>query len=72
MHTANRTLEEVDLLFASKTPWTWDEEATFKRLKAELASGKTMAEVVKGVNEDFERPEAGDTPDSVSVANGKV
>jgi len=48
MHTANRTLEEVDLLFASKTPWTWDEEATFKRLKAELASGKTMAEVVRG------------------------
>ncbi|KAL1409221.1 hypothetical protein Q8F55_006054 [Vanrija albida] len=30
-----RTLEEMDLLFAAKTPWVWDAEATFKRLKAE-------------------------------------
>jgi hypothetical protein len=33
--TANRTLEEMDLLFASKSPWVWDEEAHFKKLKAE-------------------------------------
>ncbi|EPQ55990.1 general substrate transporter [Gloeophyllum trabeum ATCC 11539] len=31
--TANRTLEEMDLLFASKSPWVWDEEAHFKKLK---------------------------------------
>ncbi|OQD81948.1 hypothetical protein PENANT_c024G06360 [Penicillium antarcticum] len=30
-----RTLEDMDLLFAAKTPWTWDAEATFARLKAE-------------------------------------
>ncbi|TVY68688.1 Sugar transporter STL1, partial [Lachnellula suecica] len=30
-----RTLEEMDLLFAAKTPWVWDAEANFKRLKAE-------------------------------------
>lgn len=33
--TANRTLEEVDLLFASKSMWAWDEEETFQRLKRE-------------------------------------
>ncbi|KAH8746374.1 general substrate transporter [Diaporthe sp. PMI_573] len=30
-----RTLEEMDLLFAAPTPWVWDAEKTFKRLKAE-------------------------------------
>jgi hypothetical protein len=30
-----RTLEEMDLLFAAKTPWVWDAEKTFERLKAE-------------------------------------
>lgn len=38
--TANRTLEEIDLLFASKSIFTWDEEAHFARLKADLASGR--------------------------------
>lgn len=30
-----RTLEEMDLLFAADTPWVWDAERTFARLKAE-------------------------------------
>ncbi|KAJ5930375.1 hypothetical protein N7466_005868 [Penicillium verhagenii] len=30
-----RTLEDMDLLFAAKTPWAWDAEKTFARLKAE-------------------------------------
>ncbi|KAK8076639.1 mfs monosaccharide protein [Apiospora phragmitis] len=30
-----RTLEEMDLLFAAPTPWVWDAEATFRRLSAE-------------------------------------
>lgn len=30
-----RTLEEMDLLFAAPTPWVWDAEKTFKRLKDE-------------------------------------
>ncbi|KAI0698285.1 general substrate transporter [Cytidiella melzeri] len=33
--TANRTLEEMDLLFASESPWVWEEEKHFARLKAE-------------------------------------
>ncbi|KAI4592613.1 hypothetical protein KJ359_011064 [Pestalotiopsis sp. 9143b] len=30
-----RTLEEMDLLFAAHTPWVWDAEKTFERLKVE-------------------------------------
>jgi len=30
-----RTLEEMDLLFAAKTPWVWDAEKNFARLKEE-------------------------------------
>ena len=30
-----RTLEDMDLLFAAPTPWNWDAERTFARLKAE-------------------------------------
>ncbi len=33
--TSNRTLEEMDLLFDSKSPWVWDSEAHFQKLKAE-------------------------------------
>lgn len=32
--TANRTLEEVDLLFASSSPFVWDNERHFAELKA--------------------------------------
>lgn len=31
-----RTLEEMNLLFAAPTPWTWDAEATFATLKQEM------------------------------------
>ncbi len=30
-----RTLEEMDLLFAAHTPWVWDAEKNFARLKME-------------------------------------
>lgn len=33
--TANRTLEEMDYLFMSKSPFVWDEEENFRRMKAE-------------------------------------
>ncbi|TFK36070.1 general substrate transporter [Crucibulum laeve] len=48
--TANRTLEEMDLLFASKSPFVWDEERHFTKLKAELADGRHMSDVVKGIS----------------------
>ncbi|KAF9257402.1 general substrate transporter [Marasmius fiardii PR-910] len=48
--TANRTLEEMDLLFASKSPFVWDEERNFRRLKAEMMeSGRGIGEVVESV-----------------------
>lgn len=31
--TANRTLEEMDHLFMSKSPFVWDEEAYFRKWK---------------------------------------
>ncbi|KAL5520337.1 hypothetical protein ACEPAG_9551 [Sanghuangporus baumii] len=31
--TANRTLEEIDLLFASRSPFVWDNERHFRELK---------------------------------------
>ncbi|EFE40097.1 MFS monosaccharide transporter, putative [Trichophyton verrucosum HKI 0517] len=33
-----RTLEDMDLLFAADTPWTWDAERTFAELKAQNTS----------------------------------
>lgn len=43
--TANRTLEEMDLLFASKSPFVWDEEKHFRKLKE---SGKRMPNMPEG------------------------
>ncbi|KAB5571732.1 general substrate transporter [Coniochaeta sp. 2T2.1] len=45
-----RTLEEMDLLFASDSPWAWEAEKTFARLKAErpdLVKGGIRAEGVE-------------------------
>lgn len=47
-----RTLEEMDLLFAAKSPWVWDAEKTFARLKAEhpeIANAAHRGVVVKDV-----------------------
>ncbi|EGD94448.1 sugar transporter [Trichophyton mentagrophytes] len=40
-----RTLEDMDLLFAADTPWTWDAERTFAELKAQNASHETKQSV---------------------------
>lgn len=59
--TANRTLEEMDLLFASKSPWVWDEEEHFARLKREMVEGKLVAPdtaSVAGSRDEKERVEA--------------
>lgn len=51
-----RTLEEMDLLFAAPTPWVWDAEKTFARLKAERPElletshhGQRVVDVENGV-----------------------
>ncbi len=50
-----RTLEEMDLLFAAKTPWVWDAEKNFAKLKVEhpeianaAHSGKMIHDVETG------------------------
>lgn len=58
--TANRTLEEMDFLFMSDSPWVWNEEANFRRLKGESerarAEGKAaVAPPVTEVVEDSEK-----------------
>uniref|UniRef100_A0A093VI77 Sugar transporter STL1 n=1 Tax=Talaromyces marneffei PM1 TaxID=1077442 RepID=A0A093VI77_TALMA len=35
LESNQRTLEDMDLLFAADTPWNWDAEETFARLKEE-------------------------------------
>lgn len=50
-----RTLEDMDLLFAAKTPWTWDAEKTFARLKAENPG---MMQAISRKNSDVD-PENG-------------
>ncbi|KAH8114981.1 general substrate transporter [Phellopilus nigrolimitatus] len=57
--TANRTLEEVDLLFASRSPFAWAEEAHFQRLKA---ANPTLARKARaaGVTDVVEEPEKQD------------
>ncbi|OJD35906.1 mfs monosaccharide transporter [Diplodia corticola] len=44
-----RTLEEMDLLFAADTPWVWDAERRFAELKAQMMAegGGATGEVDK-------------------------
>lgn len=51
-----RTLEEMDLLFAADTPWVWDAEKEFARLKAERPdivdaahAGKAVVDAESGI-----------------------
>lgn len=55
-----RTLEEMDLLFAAKTPWNWDAERTFRKLKQEHpelvnANRVQHAKMLAGGTADMER-----------------
>jgi hypothetical protein len=47
-----RTLEEMDLLFAAKTPWVWEAERNFARLREEhpeIAHAAHWGQVVRDV-----------------------
>lgn len=51
-----RTLEEMDLVFSSDSPWVWEAEKSFAKLKAEnpellraAATGHTVVDPEKGV-----------------------
>ena len=40
--TANRTLEEMDYLFMSDSPFVWDEEENFRRMKEEAERNRAQ------------------------------
>ncbi|KAI0673197.1 general substrate transporter [Trametes maxima] len=46
--TANRTLEEMDYLFMSKSPFVWDEEENFRRMKAEVENARLEGKTIDG------------------------
>jgi hypothetical protein len=61
-----RTLEEMDLLFAAETPWVWDAEKRFAMLKVEYPeiahaahSGKIVHDGSGKIIPDPERAEIG-------------
>ncbi|OOF90694.1 hypothetical protein ASPCADRAFT_10424 [Aspergillus carbonarius ITEM 5010] len=61
--SSQRTLEEIDLLFAAKSPWVWTAEANFRSLLAQNpqlgASGRqdNAEEVEKGLEVETEHEE---------------
>ncbi|KAI5363061.1 Putative major facilitator, sugar transporter, major facilitator superfamily [Septoria linicola] len=63
--TNQRTLEEMDLVFAADSPWVWDAEANFKRLKEEnpdlvtaASRGNSVVDPEAGVGKVTERHES--------------
>ncbi|KAL5478968.1 hypothetical protein ACEPAI_2255 [Sanghuangporus weigelae] len=53
--TANRTLEEVDLLFASSSPFVWDNERHFRKLKEsgmQLSHGQGIVKAENGDDDE--------------------
>lgn len=55
--SSQRTLEDMDLLFASPSPWAWEAEKTFARLKAENPG---MVQAISRKNSVLD-PEAGNS-----------
>jgi hypothetical protein len=59
-----RTLEEMDLLFAANTPWNWDAERNFKVLMENSPSLGRAVKVCDGDKGDME-----DKPGSEHVSS---
>ena len=57
--TNQRTLEDMDLLFAADTPWVWDAERTFAQLKVEQAHRESQEEIEEGVKTNDSESEKG-------------
>ena len=66
--TANRTLEEIDLLFASKTPFVWETEKRFQELKLQHAELVHGGDTSKHVADE----EAKDTIVQIEKGAGRV
>lgn len=62
-----RTLEEMDLLFAASTPWVWDAERNFALLKeqnpslvAAASRGNSVVDPESGIKHSIEAIDAND------------
>jgi len=53
--TANRSLEEINMLFASKSPFAWAEEKEFQRLKALGVHADTKTGELQSENTSIEK-----------------
>jgi hypothetical protein len=53
--TANRSLEEINMLFASKSPFAWEEEKEFQRLKALGIPADTKTGQIHSENTSMEK-----------------
>lgn len=64
---------QIDLLFAAETPWVWDAEANFERLKAENPDVVSAAAAGKrhGKGEEVGMMEAGVLPSDAESAEGE-
>lgn len=65
-----RTLEDIDLLFAAETPWTWDAERTFAQLKAENPDFSQAADRMN--NPNVVDPETGKPEPRDEVVGGDI
>ena len=55
--TANRTLEEMDYLFMSKSPFVWDEEESFRHMKEEAERNRAEGKIpLPGAGAEDEKP----------------
>ncbi|KAK7203517.1 general substrate transporter [Myxozyma melibiosi] len=70
--TAKRTLEEVDFLFAAKTPWAWDAEKEFKRLSDEDRVNRVNRPVGGAKAHELDNLQGSSAGDSASSQAGSV
>ena len=56
--TANRTLEEMDLLFASQSPFVWNQERTFRELKEKNLQNSPQHPMAGSVVDESEKESA--------------
>ena len=65
--TANRTLEEMDFLFMSDSPFVWNEEANFRRMKEEVERSRAEGRLTTHDSDSIKDDEKADPPTMMEV-----
>ena len=65
--TANRTLEEMDFLFMSDSPFVWNEEANFRRMKEEMERSRAEGRLTTKDSDSIKDDEKADPPTMMEV-----